>query len=274
MRPFRALIPDFLRKLDLDLLQNRPRLWSTRIHLHLWFLLLVNSAVFLLAWLVPVHTWKFPDPEEMWGYMVVPAVVYFAFWVYRAVLFTPEKRFGMRRPFAEVGEMAVHIVSILLIWSIPYTFALTVAYRIGAQVSDPTLVAHVDALNRQSFLFINDRGFDWDEAEELGIEDELDSYTYYGYHEESHAYFRDLNEYIHRNDTGVKELRPLQDLYEEYLDAADAVDDPYGAGYDPAQAKYYRSRADSIARHYPYYFVAHGLYTPNVRWDEPMKRFM
>ena len=129
------MIPDFLRKLDLDLLQNRPRLWSTRIHLHLWFLLLVNSAVFLLAWLVPVHTWKFPDPEEMWGYMVVPAVVYFAFWVYRAVLFTPEKRFGMRRPFAEVGEMAVHIVSILLIWSIPYTFALTVAYRIGAQVS-------------------------------------------------------------------------------------------------------------------------------------------
>ena len=102
MNLLRKLIPDFLKRWDLDLQRDHPRLWSTRIHYHLWFLLLINALVFLLGWVIRVGTLKFPDPENLFGYMMVPAVIYFAFWVYKVVLFTVERRFGIRKPYSEV----------------------------------------------------------------------------------------------------------------------------------------------------------------------------
>ena len=147
MSILRRLIPSFLLRWDLWLQEHHPRLWSTRVHLHLWFLLWSNALAGLLGMLIPVIPHGFPDPEEVWGYMMVPAVVYACFWTYRVVLFTVERRFGIRRTYAEVGEFLIHWLSLLLILTLPMTLSVTLAYRIGHLVTDERFNADVNALN-------------------------------------------------------------------------------------------------------------------------------
>lgn len=253
------LIPDFLKRLDLDLQRDHPRFWSTRIHYHLWFLLLVNAAVLILGLAIPVTTLKFPDPEALFAYMMMPALIYFAFWVYKVALFTVERRFGIRKPYAEVWEFLIHLVSIALILTIPYNLMLTVGYRIGHLVEDQELVREVDLLNDQAHLFVNGNGY--------AFEEDID-YGYYRNGSSSHHYFRNLDEYIHRDSVAMGGPRALHSIYEEYLSAYNQIADPTDHNYDATAANYYRTRIDSIEQHFPLYFVDHGPYTPRSYSDE------
>lgn len=101
---------------------------------------------------------ELPDPEEFFGWMTVPAIFYCAFWVYKVVLFTLERRNGLREPFAEVGEFMVHLLSIVLIWSLPYNIALTLSWRIDRIISDEQFVQEVDDLNEEAFMFLTGMG--------------------------------------------------------------------------------------------------------------------
>lgn len=258
MNVLSKLIPAFLKRWDLDLQRDHPRFWSTRIHYHLWFLLLANAAVFILGLAIPVSTLKFPDPEALFAYMMMPAFIYFACWLYKVALFTVERRFGIRRPYAEVWEFLIHMVSIVLILTIPYNLMLTVGYRIGHLVEDEEFVREVDLLNDQAYVFVNGNGYAFDEN---------DDYSYYRNGSSSHHYFRNLDEYIHRDSVAPGGLRALHSIYEEYLTAYNQIADPTDHDYDATAANYYRTRIDSIEQHFPLYFVDHGPYTPRSYSD-------
>lgn len=257
MRLLRKLIPDFLRQWDLDLQRSHPRLWSTRIHHHLWFLLLINALVFLLGLLIRVSTVKFPDPEDLFGWIMTPTVVYGAFWVYKVVLFTPERRFGKRKPFAEVGELGVHFISLLLIMTIPYNLAMTVTYRIANLMTDAEFVEDVDTLNKNAHLFIEGDGRMFQAGH---TEDESDLYLSSS---SSHGYFKDLSAYVHRNDYVDGRPQTIGELYEEHISAYNEVSDHNSEAYDKLSAAFHRAQIDSIERTCPFYFTDHGPFTPS-----------
>ena len=258
MRLLRKLIPDFLRQWDLDLQRSHPRLWSTRIHHHLWFLLLINALVFALGLLIRVSTVKFPDPEDLFGWIMTPTVVYGAFWVYKVVLFTPERRFGIRKPFAEVGELGVHFISLLLIMTIPYNLAMTVTYRIANLMTDAEFVEDVDTLNKNAYLFIVGDGRLFDEAV---IDGKNPSYLVSA---NSHGYFKSLDAYVHRNNYMEGRPQTIGELYEEHITGYNEVADPNSAeSYNDVSAFFHRLQIDSIERTCPFYFTSHGLFTPS-----------
>lgn len=257
MKFLRKLIPDFLRQWDLDLQRSHPRLWSTRIHHHLWFLLLINAVVFALGLLIRVSTVKFPDPEDLFGWIMTPTVVYGAFWVYKVVLFTPERRFGIRKPFAQVGELGVHFISLLLIMTIPYNLAMTVTYRIANLMPDAEFVEDVDTLNKNAHLFIEGDGRMFQTERN---EDESDLYLSSS---SSHNYFKDLDEYVHRNDYVEGRPQTIGELYEEHITAYNEVSDPNSEAHDTLSAVFHRAQIDSIERTCPFYFVGHGPFTPS-----------
>lgn len=257
MKLLRLLIPAPLHRLDLHLQQGYPRLWSTRIHHHLWFLLLVNVVVFALGLLLNVTTASFPDPSELFGYMLLPALVYFVCWVYKVVLFSPEKRFALRNPVTEVGEFLIHLVSIVLIMSIPYTLALTVTYRIAHTVSDRQFVADVDALNRQAWAFIEG------DARSFGPHTVPPPEYLSG--SSSHTYFRSLSEYSRPPRYGLGDEQTLQQVLDEYRAKYNAVSD-VGERSDPEAAAVYRARIDSIEHTFPLFFTGHGCFTPHRYW--------
>jgi hypothetical protein len=285
----RRLIPPFLRHLDLWLQEHHPRLWSTRIHLHLWFLLLLNAAALVLGLLLPVSTYSFPDPEEVWGYMMVPAVVYACFWVYRVVLFNVERRFGIRRTYAEVGEFLIHWLSLLLILTLPMMLAVTLAFRIGHLVTNEQYNADVNAMNAlEPWLYGNEtfEPDDEDAAAEAAAMAELamteameevavtarDRQIPYRFRQGNgtHLFFRSVTEYQQRNDRRDDEVeaeRSLHDLYEDHANVYNRVRDPDDtANYDADTAAYHLYIIDSIETHFPLLRTQLGSFTPHERW--------
>ncbi len=284
MRFLHKLIPDFLWDMDLRMQQTWPRLWSTHIHLHLWFLLLINSATALLAFSVKVTERKFPDPEDLFGYMMIPATVYFAFWVFRVVRFTVEKQFGEQKFYAPVGELLIHWISIVLIMSIPYTFSLVVAHRVASLTPDEEFIAEVDHLNQQAPWFYDDGsrnhyydgvGYAEDYADDLEVDQELIELqkTAIGRKAqggESHQFFRDLADYRTwyklKDDYEARRAYAYHDHYLYCIRRANETSLPgVTLNYDADTAAYYHAIADSIELHSPLLYIEHGKFKPDVR---------
>lgn len=269
----RRLIPPFLRQLDLWLQENHPRLWATRIHLHLWFIALLDALAFVLGLLIPVSAHRHPEPEEVWGYMMVPTVVYACFWVYRVLLFTVERRFGQRHFYAEVGELLLHWLSLLLILTLPMTLSLTLAWRIGHLVTDERLNHDVDALHAVvPWLYGSETYAETTEAERMADEAaRAVEYAAMGWEpmEEAkrrlahrqpqghgtHRFYRDLQEYRDRDIPKPYEVeteRELHEVYDDHIDAYNYHGDPADtADYDPDTAAYHLRIIDSIETHSP-----------------------
>lgn len=286
MNQLRKLVPAFLWEWDLRLLQDHPRLWATRFHLHLWFLLLINLVTLVLGLLIGVSHRKFPEPEALFGYMLVPATAYFCFWVYRVARFNVERRFGERKPYSDVAEFAVLWVSMLLIFSIPYTLAVTVAQRAAALTPDGEFVAEVDLLGGQSGWFYGHfyeygsglPGFDHPEEYER-VMDLMDA-AVENLHDKAggriaqgagtHEFFRSLKEYSEREDVEARsaraDFRALHEVYEGHIRFAEYAADPeHTESYNPDSAAWYNAKADSIERNFPLLLLEHGHYRP---WSE------
>lgn len=282
----RRLIPSFLLRWDLWLQEHWPRLWSTRLHLHLWFLLLLNAAVLVLGLVLPVSTYSFPDPEEVWGYMMVPTVVYACFWVYRVVLFTVERRFGVRKPYAEVGELLLHCLSLVLILTLPMTLSVTLAFRIGQLVSDEQINADVNAMNElEPWLYgnneleeeeVDDGVLTTDlvaEAEMAALQETVQARRVYRSEQGggTHSFFRSVEEYRRRHkrpDSEVETERDLHDLYEDHISAYNEVSDPDDTAlFDPDTAAYHKQIADSIEANFSLLRTQLGSFTPFDEWS-------
>jgi len=287
MKLLRKLIPAFLWQWDLWLLQNQPRLWSTRVHLHLWFLLLCNALALVFGMLINVNPRKFPDPEELFAYMLVPTIAYAAFWVYRVVRFNAEKRFGTRKTYSEVGELMVLWVSALLIMSIPTTLSVTVGLRIAALTPDEEFVAEVDHLGGQLEWFY--RGFSYhdpyyDEREyeddyryndnvaaieeavhtaRIAVEDAGSDQSREPQGSGSHKFFSSVKEYRLRKSTEHREPYYLHDEYSRWIHLGNnALDRDDTLRYNPDTAAYYFARADSVERNCPLLLIDFAALRP------------
>lgn len=293
MNLLRKLMPDFLVQWDLRLLQNKPWLWATRVHYHLWFLLLLNALAFALGLLIGVTERRFPDPEALFGYMMVPAVAYFAFWVYRVVRFTVERRFGHRKSYAEVGEFMVHWASLLLILTLPLTLSLTVAWRIAGLTPDAEFAAEVDVLNEQAPWFYGLRQH-WeyeyrDEPEE--VVEVHEAYEQAAWAAEAaaigadlkalhasakqraslgdgtHEFFRNFQEFRQRykdRSESTSDVLPLHEQYVSYINRANAaLDETDSLNYAPDTAAHYFAKADSIESAFPLLYTQRGAFTPS-----------
>ncbi len=286
MNLLRRLIPPFLQQLDLWLQENHPRLWATRIHLHLWFIALLDVLAFGLGLLIPVSAHRHPEPEEVWGYMMVPTVVYACFWVYRVLLFTVERRFGKRHLYAEVGELLLHWVSLLLILTLPMTLSLTLAWRIGHLVSDDRLQQDVATLNNVApWLYGTDT---YEADEEVGDRTAATSMAMaemdatmaeaqarmerrepqgHGTHHFHRSTAEYLDRYRARMSMEVETERDLHEIYEDHVRAYNFTADPSDTdGYDPDTAAYHLHVIDSIEAHCPLLCQDVTPFTPYHRW--------
>ena len=271
MNALRKLVPDLLWSWDLRLLQDHPRLWATRFHLHAWFLLLLNAAAVAVGLLIRVDHHRFPNPEGLFAYMLVPAAAYAAFWVYRAARFNAEKRFGRHSAISDAAELLILWASLLLILSLPFTLAFTVAQRAAHLTPDAQSTAEVDLLNEQAPWFYGHDEY-WEEPElaEVHAAEAAaagGSRTKAPQGAGSHRFFRSLQEYRLRHDAAERartsEVPELHDIYEGYLSrAAYAMDSTDRNGYAPDTARLYLAKADSIERSRPLLYIHHGWYTP------------
>jgi hypothetical protein len=90
----RPLVPGFLKRLDNYLLKNKPDLWSTRVHLTIWYSLLATIVVTGLYYLANGDA-RADRFERTWvPYTLTLSVIGLIIYIFYVVRFNVFKRFG------------------------------------------------------------------------------------------------------------------------------------------------------------------------------------
>lgn len=156
LRRVDALIPPFLKKIDHYLLLHYPNLWATRAHyVFFWggtLLLLANARI----WTMPLALDDMPNTELLAGLTLIPAMLMFVLWAWRANVFNVEAQFGKISPRTELATQAVYITGTLLLAALPFFTLFSLATRIDHRVSPEQLVADVNTLNLGDRYFATD----------------------------------------------------------------------------------------------------------------------
>lgn len=154
----RALLPPFLRRLDRQLLLNRPGLWATRIH-YMAFYGSIGAALLLAqAWLMPVSPSQVPDPGLWAGLSVVPLALGLGWWVYHLGFFRRSAQYGQDDTFGNLRDQLLYAGVILGLAALPVLYGHVLRHRV-ANLTDPeTLIADINVLNIGETL-LNQSGF-------------------------------------------------------------------------------------------------------------------
>ncbi|MEL7530356.1 MAG: hypothetical protein AAFN10_03570 [Bacteroidota bacterium] len=131
-RFFATISPAFLRKLDQQLLINRPFLWATRIHHVLYWALLGNVFAACYAYLLPISGENIPSPWSgtiVLSLPVLSGLVFWAkslqergYWLHQKVI--PQKSLLRNQALFGLGS--------LLISAIPVVFFSIVSMRLNS----------------------------------------------------------------------------------------------------------------------------------------------
>lgn len=145
-----------LQKLDEFLRTSMPWLWQTKIHEHLYLSILLVALSWLFCAVMPNHILN-PisrrDIEEVFAWMFIPAVVLFAFFVYRMAQFNIHKRNGKYFFYQEFFEFIIFFISVLLCVLLPYSVATTLNYRVSNLISDEKLVEYEISMEFADYYF-------------------------------------------------------------------------------------------------------------------------
>jgi hypothetical protein len=90
----RPLVPNFLKRLDNYLLKNKPDLWSTRVHLAVWYSLLTTVAITFLYYLGNRDAREETFFRTWYPYVLVLCILGLITYIFYVVRFNVFKRFG------------------------------------------------------------------------------------------------------------------------------------------------------------------------------------
>ncbi|MEO0471176.1 MAG: hypothetical protein AAF206_16225 [Bacteroidota bacterium] len=141
-RFLQSLIPAFLRKIDHQLLLNKPGIWATRIH----YVLFYGGAAMALAWILGFLTkgdlLHIPNVDERFAFLIIPTIAAILFWGYQSHRFqAAQDRSG--RPAWR--EQLISIFAMLVIAAIPVVYSVSLNHHIASQVSDAELEADLES---------------------------------------------------------------------------------------------------------------------------------
>lgn len=134
-----SLTPNFLHKIDKQLLLHHPDIWATKIH-HVAFW---GSIYFLIltsiAWTYPIAMDNVPNVDALFMVLTLPSVVAFIYWVYQLYLFRIEKNFGISNVKARLRTQLIYISAIAFLGICPYYYSSILSYRTSKLVSIQTM---------------------------------------------------------------------------------------------------------------------------------------
>lgn len=147
LRKFESFIPPFLKSIDKSLLLNRPGLWATKIHYVLFFTLIGGGLLMLNAIVRPIDLANVPGPDNYFGLLIIPCVLAFGIWAYRASLFHVEKGFGKKVSGNRLRDQLIYAGVIALLGAIPYVYGSILETKIDNSISNEELVEDVNTMN-------------------------------------------------------------------------------------------------------------------------------
>jgi hypothetical protein len=143
----RPLVPGFLKKIDQKLLLNKPGIWSSRIHLVLYYGVLFILFLALLAFLEPRDLRDYTTTKFWTAFVCIISVIALTVWLIYLLRFNVFKKYGNIRPLHALGTFVLYFICTGIIVLFPYVHAAVESIRANAAYGDEELVQDINDIN-------------------------------------------------------------------------------------------------------------------------------
>ena len=152
------IAPKWLTKIDVFLRINYVWIWATRIHLMLYFNLLLTLVVSIISFVAPLDLrdlLKVKDLSNFYIPLLIPAFLFMGFYIFQVVLFNPDKRFTKGKSWHSIVVFLCMQLGLFLPFLMPISTAVVLNYKIANMVSDEEFVEDRNMYLTSGFYLYN-----------------------------------------------------------------------------------------------------------------------
>jgi hypothetical protein len=140
-------MPGFLKRAEQKLFLNKPLIWSTRVHLVLYYGVLYNLFLAGLSFLAPMNFMRRSNSEYWVGFQIIIAIIAFTVWLIYLLRFNVFKKYGNVKPFHALVTFLLCFISTGIIVLSVYIYPIVECVRANMAYSDKTLVQDINNMN-------------------------------------------------------------------------------------------------------------------------------
>ncbi len=152
------IAPKWLSKLDVFLRTQYVWIWATRIHLMLYFNLLLTLIVSIISFLSPLDLrdlLKVRDLSNIYVPLLIPAFLFMGFYIFQVVLFNPDKRYTKGKNWHSIVVFLCIQLGLFLPFLMPISTAVILNHKIANMVSDEEFIEDRNLFLTSGFYLYN-----------------------------------------------------------------------------------------------------------------------
>jgi hypothetical protein len=143
----RPLMPGFLKSTEQKLLLNKPLIWSTRVHLVLYYGILFNLLLAGLCFVAPMDI-KGASSIGYWiGFVIIIAIIALTVWLIYLLRFNVFKKYGNIKPLHALVTFLLYFVSTGIIVLSVFVYPAVECVRANMAFGDEELVHDINTMN-------------------------------------------------------------------------------------------------------------------------------
>ncbi len=140
-------MPGFLKRAEQKLLQHNPLVWSTRVHLVLYYGILFNVLLAGLCFLSPMEALGRSKAAYWIGFTIIIAIIALTVWLIYLLRFNVFKKYGNIKPLHALLTFLLYFVSTGIIISSVFIYPAVECVRANAALGDKELAQDINNLN-------------------------------------------------------------------------------------------------------------------------------
>ncbi|MBO9204763.1 MULTISPECIES: hypothetical protein [Niastella] len=143
----RPLMPGFLKRAEHKLLLNNPLIWSTRVHLVLYYGILFNLLLAGICFLEPSDL-RFRSKSMYWvSFVIIIAIIGLTVWLIYLLRFNVFKKYGNIKPLHGLVTFLFYFISAGMIVLSVFVYPIVECVRANRAFSDKELVGDINTIN-------------------------------------------------------------------------------------------------------------------------------
>ena len=143
----RPLMPGFLKRAEQKLLLNKPLIYSTRVHLVLYYGILFNLLLTGLCFIAPMNLMENSNAGYWIGFVIMIALIGLTVWLIYLLRFNVFKKYGNVKPLYALVTFLLYFVSTGIIVLSVFIYPAVESVRANRAFGNDELVHDVNALN-------------------------------------------------------------------------------------------------------------------------------
>jgi hypothetical protein len=143
----RPLVPGFLKTLDQKLLLNNPLIYSTRVHLVLYYGILFILFLTGLSFLAPIDARDLTSTDIWVGFVAIICVIAFTVWLIYLLRFNVFKKYGNIRPIHGLVTFLLYFICTGTIVGFGFVYPVVESIRANNAYGDEEVVQDINSMN-------------------------------------------------------------------------------------------------------------------------------